>query len=182
MLAALPLAIEAAEGVGSVVGNGAVSAVAAAHQESSSRADKEHPGEDQMAREDRCSELEMDAPNVIELRQSTAGAAQYRELQLNGSLGHPQWEAVAGQETDPQGWRPAIHFLQMNFTPPLGPLPSTGSDYIAYRPLQSDSPAPDVEFVPLSVNFGKTQGTFNWNGALYQFALGQTLPCFPPPK
>ena len=182
MLAALPLAISAAEGVGSVVANGALSAVVASHQGSSNiNPDPDHPGEDQMDREDRCEQLQIDAPDVIEIRKSAAGAPEYRELKLGGSLAKPQWTAVIEQDTNPQGWRPAVHFLQMDFTPPLGALPNPGSDYLAYRPMHTDASAPDVEFVPLSENFGKTQGTFRWNGGLYQFALASRLPCFPAP-
>jgi hypothetical protein len=180
MLAALPLAISAAEGVGSVVANGALAAVASAHQGSKSK-DPDHPGEDEIDREDRCEQLQLDAPSVIELHQSTAGAPEYRELELGGSLGSPQWKPVVDQGTNPGGWRPAVHFLQMEFNPPLGKLPDAGSDYLAYRPIQSDSAAQQVEFTPLTDNFGKTEGTFRWNGNLYQFALANKLPCFPPP-
>ncbi len=181
MLAAVPLAIEAAEGVGSVMVNGTIAAVSSAHQGPSSQPDTDHPGEDKSAREDRCSELAMDAPNVIELHKDGAGKPEYRELHLSDSLSHPQWQAIVDQETNIQGWRPAVNFLQMEFTPPLGPLPDNGSDYIAYRAPQS-GPGPDIEFVPLSVNFTKTQGTFRWNGELYHYALSRALPCFPPPK
>ena len=119
LLAALPVAISAAEGVGSVVANGALAAVAS-HQESEKSEDLDHPGEDQMDREDRCEQLQLDAPSVIELHQSAAGAPEYRELQLSASVGKAQWVPVVGQDTNPGGWRPAVHFLQMNFTPPLG--------------------------------------------------------------
>jgi hypothetical protein len=183
MLAALPLAISAAESVGSVVANGALGAVVAAHEGSGQLADPDHPGEAETDREDRCEQLQLDVPGVIELHKNASGAPQYRELQLGGSLAKPQWMPIVGQDTDPSGWRPAVHFLQMEFNPPLGVLPQTGSDYLAYRQMHSDSSAaPDVEFTPLTANFGKTEGTFRWKGSLYQFALGNRLPCFPPPR
>jgi hypothetical protein len=180
-LAALPLAINVAEGVGSAVANVAIGTVVAAHQGSGKPGDEDHAGESEMDREDRCQQLQLEVPGVIELRKSAAGAAEYRELQLGGSLDHPQWTALVDKDTDPDGWRPAVNFLQMNFTPPLGPLPDAGSDFLAYRLMHSESSVPEVEFVPLTLNFGKTQGTFRWNGSLYQFALGHALPCFPPP-
>jgi hypothetical protein len=180
VLGAVPLAIDAVAGVGSTVVNGTIGAVVESHQNSVAAADQDHPGEDALAREDRCADLEMNAPNVIELRQGAGGAPEYRELQVGGSLGKPQWEVIADQGTNAAGWRPAVHFLQMNFTPPLGPLPKTGSDYIAYRPTQSDL-GPAIELVPLTVNFGKGEGTFTWNGATYRYAFGRVLPCFPPP-
>lgn len=181
LFAAVPLAISAAESVGSVVANGTLAAVASAHQGSDKASDPDHPGEDHMDREDRCEQLQLDAPSVIELHKSTAGTPEYRELELAGSLGSPQWKPVVDEDTNTGGWRPAVHFLQMDFTPPLGNLRDGVSDYLAYRPMQSNSVAPEVEFTPLSDNFGKTEGTFRWNGSLYQFALANKLPCFPPP-
>jgi hypothetical protein len=181
-LAALPLAINAAEGVGSAVANVAIGTVVAVHQGSGQSADQDHPGEDQMDREDRCGQLQFDVPGLIELHKGAAGAPEYRELQLGGSLAQPQWMPIVDKDTNAAGWRPALHFLQMNFTPPLGALPDAGSDYLAYRPMQSEASDPGVEFVPLTVNFGKTEGTFRWNGDLYQFALARTLPCFPAPR
>ncbi len=182
VLGAIPLAIQAAEGVGSVAANATLGAVVSAHQNKPQAADEGHPGESKSDREDRCSELQADAPAVIELHKSAAGAPEYRELQLGGSLASPQWMPIAFKDTNAEGWRPALNFLKMDFTPPLGELPSSGSDYIAYRPIQSDSPVPSVEFVPLSVNFTRGEGTFRWNGTVYQYALAHTLPCFAPPR
>jgi hypothetical protein len=182
LLAALPLAISAAEGVSSAVANVAIGAVVAAHQKSGQSGDQDHPDENEMDREDRCEQLALDVPGVIELRKSAAGAPEYRELQLGGSLAQPQWTPIVDKDTNAGGWRPAVNFLRMDFTPPLGLLPAAGSDYLAYRAMRSESSDPEVEFVPLKVNFGATEGTFRWNGALYQFALAHTLPCFPPPS
>ena len=182
MLAAVPLAISAAESVGSVVANGTLAAVASAHHGSDKSEDPDHPDEDQLDREDRCEQLQIDVPSVIELHNSAAGPPEYRELQLSSSVGEARWIPVVEQDTNQAGWRPAVHFLQMDFDPPLGKLPETGSDYLAYRPIQSNSVTPEVEFTPLTANFGKTEGTFRWNGSLYQFALANRLPCFPPPR
>jgi len=178
MLAALPLAINAAEAVGSAVANVTVGAVVAAHQGKGPTGDQEHPGESEMDREDRCEELQTDVPDVIELHKGAAGA-EYRELHLGGSLAKPQWVPVVERDTNAAGWRPAVNFLHMDFTPPLGPLPGAGSAYLAYRPMQSDTAgAPQVEFAPLSANFGKAAGTFHWKGTLYEYALASALPCF----
>jgi hypothetical protein len=116
------------------------------------------------------------------LRQGPAGRPEYRELHVGGPLDKPQWMPIADKDTTPDGWRPAINFLQMDFTPPLGALPTSGSDYLAYRPVQTQTSASEIEVVPLNVNFGKTEGTFRWHGELYRYALAQTLPCFAPPK
>lgn len=176
-----PLAIGAAEGVGSAVANVAEGAVVAAHQGSGQSGDEDHAGEDEMAHEDRCEQLQMEAPGVIEVRKGAAGAPEYRELQLSGSLDRPQWTVMIDQDTNAGGWRPAAHLLAANFTPPLGALPGTESEYLAYRPVHSDSLTAVEAVVPLTLNFSAGAGTFNWKGQLYQFALAHKLPCFPPP-
>jgi hypothetical protein len=182
LLAALPLAVNVAEGVGSAVANVTLGAVVAAHQGPKPSAEQDHPGESEMDREERCEELQSEVPGVIELRKGAGGGPEYRELQLGGSLAQPQWTPTADHSTNAGGWRPAVNFLHMDFTPPLAPLPAVGSVYLAYRSTQSDSSVPQVEFVSLNVNFGNTEGTFHWRGSLYEYALAPTLPCFPPPR
>ncbi len=176
-----PLAIGAVEGVGSAVANVAEGAVVAAHKGSGQSGDEDHPDEDEMTREDRCEQLQMEAPGVIELRKGAAGAPEYRDLQLSGSLDRPQWSVMTDKDTNAGGWRSAAHLLAANFTPPLGALPGAGSEYLAYRTVQSDSLTAVEAVVPLSLNFSAGAGTFNWKGQLYQFALAHKLPCFPPP-
>ena len=176
-----PLALSAAEGVGSAVANVAEGAVVAAHKGSEQSGNEDHQGEDEFTRQDRCEQLQMEAPGVIEVRKVAAGAPEYRQLQLSGSLDQPQWTVMIDQDTNAGGWRPAANLLAANFTPPLGALPGAGSDYLAYRPVQSDSLTAVEAVVPLGLNFGGAAGTFNWKGQLYQFALAHKLPCFPPP-
>lgn len=175
-----PLAIGAAQGVGAAVFGMAEGAVVMAHQGAGQEPGEQ--GEDEMAREDRCEDLEDDVPGVIELRQSASGASEYRELQLEDAHDQPQWAALSGPNSSAGGWHPANHLLQMDFTPPLSnPIPAVGSSYLAYRPAQSDSAIAEDLLVPLSLNFGTTSGTFAADGREYQFALTRTLPCFPAP-
>jgi hypothetical protein len=182
-----PLAINMATGVGSAVFGVAEGAVVSAHQGSGPARDEDHPGEDhpgedEIDREDRCEELQVNVPDVIQLRRSTTGAPEYRELSLGGELGQPQWIARIDQDTNAGGWRPAGDFLQMKFIPPLvGPIPSASSNYLAYRDMQSESSAAEERLEPLSLNFGHTVGTFTSNGRMYQYALTHTLPCFASP-
>ena len=176
-----PIALSAAEGVGSAVANVAEGAVVAAHKGSEQSGGEDHSGEDEFTREDRCEQLQMEAPGVIEVRKPVAGAPEYRELELSGALDQPQWTVITDKDTNAGGWRPAANLLTANFTPPLGALPAAGSDYLAYRPVQSNSLTSVEPVVSLSMNFGGGVGTFNWKGQLYQFALAHKLPCFPPP-
>jgi hypothetical protein len=175
-----PLAINAVAGVGSAALAMTEGAVIEAHKGSGKSGDEDHAGESDMDREARCDQLQMDTPGLIELRKVGAGAPEYRELQLRGALDRPQWTVLADKDTNAQGWRPAVNFLHMNFTPPLGALPEAGSDYLAYA-LTESGPSADDRVAAMTSNFGKAEGTFDWNGQRYQYALGQRLPCFPPP-
>jgi hypothetical protein len=184
LISLAPLAISAAEGVGSTVFGVAEGVVVVAHQGSGQARDQDqdHPGEDEMDREDRCDDLPAEVPGVIELRKSAAGAPEYRELQLGGSLDQPQWIAKVDDDTNAGGWRPAGNFLQMSFTPPLAsPIPATSSNYLAYRDMQTESSVAEDRLAPLSLNFGTAVGTFTSNGRTYQYALTHTLPCFSSP-
>ncbi len=121
-------------------------------------------------------------PGVIELRKSAAGAPEYRALGLVDSLDEAQWAPITDKGEREGGWRPAVNFLQMNFSPPLtGAVPETESNYLAYAPVQSISAAEADRSTALTTNFGKTVGTFNWSGRDYHYAVTRTLPCFPPP-
>jgi hypothetical protein len=173
--ALIPMAISAAGSVVSTVANVGEGAIVSAHQGDPN--DEEHKGESEGARDARCTELQMEAPGVLEVRKGTAGAPQYRQLELSNAIDKPRWTVTTDREdTDPAGWRPAAKLLAADFKPPLGPLPDAKSSYLAYR--TADSATDDV---PLSVNFGMRVGTFDWNGQAYQFALAHKLPCFPPP-
>ena len=188
MLAAqlAPVAISAAEDVGS----GAVSLAAGVaeavtmenHKDDDAKRIEAHASEKFVDTGDTCDELASEAPGVIELRKSAAGAPEYRELGLVDSLDEAQWAPITDKGEREGGWLPAVNFLQMNFSPPLtGAVPETESNYLAYAPVQSIS-APEADrSTALTSNFGKTVGTFNWSGRDYHYAVTRTLPCFPPP-
>ena len=87
------------------------------------------------------AEVQVSGPGVIEMRASSDGTSQYRELRLADSEDGARWIPVVDKDTGADGWRPAVNFLQMNFTPPLaGAVPASGSRYIAYNPADADSP------------------------------------------
>ena len=131
---------------------------------------------------DSCDQLEVQIPDVIELRRGAGGAPEYRELEISDSLAQRQWLPLADSETTPDGWRPAVNFLQMNFSPPLkGAIPEADSNYLAYAPAQSVSADDADRLAALTANFSATKGTFNWSGRDYRYAVTRTLPCFPPP-
>jgi len=131
---------------------------------------------------DACNQLEVEVPDVIELRRSMSGAPEYRELEISDSLAQRQWLPLADSETTPDGWRPAVNFLQMDFAPPLGAVvPESASSFLAYTPSKVITAADGDRLTAMSSNFGKPVGTFTWNGNYYHYVVTSTLPCFPPP-
>jgi hypothetical protein len=179
-VALLPAAISAAGAVTSTAVNGVAGAVVAAHGGTAQSEEVEEKHEDEMERKDRCDDLEMEGPSVIEIHKG-AGGSEYRELQLAGPIDRMKWTPVIDKDTNANGWRPAVNFLQMNFTPPLGALPEQGSDYLAYAPINGEASTAADRSDSLTSNFGANTGTFEWKGRQYRFVLAHELPCFPPP-
>jgi hypothetical protein len=178
-----PLGISAVEAVGSGTVHLVEAATMSAHQGSGKNAtDPNHPEEDEIDREERCDELELEVPGVIEIRRNGSGSPEYRELSVGGSPDEPQWTPLLDKDTGPGGWHPAINFLQMNFTPPLsGALPPSGSGYLAYAANEPKTEVEQNRLVALTVDFGSGPGTFTWNNRVYQYVVATKLPCFPAP-
>jgi hypothetical protein len=139
--------------------------------------------ESDMESGDSCREFDVEMPGVIELRRSAAGTPEYRELQVIDALDERQWAPIAENGTAPDGWRPAVNFLQMNFSPPLGAVvPESASSFLAYTPSKFVTAADGDRLTAMTSNFGKPLGTFTWNGNYYHYVVTSTLPCFPPPS
>jgi hypothetical protein len=152
--------MSAAGAVASTAVNGVAGAVVAAHGGTAQSEAVEQTREDEMERKDHCEDLEMEAPGVIEMRKGEGGKPEYRELKLGGPIDRMQWMPVVDADTNANGWRPAVNFLQMKFTPPLGALPEQGSDYLGYAPTISETSGEDSRNDPLTLNFGAMTGTF----------------------
>jgi hypothetical protein len=178
----LPLATSAAEGVTADAVE-LVSGVGASANKQSALEKKEKEAHDSaMNADDTCTQLEVEVPGVIELRRSSAGSPEYRELQLSESTEQPQWAPIADSDTSADGWRPAVNFLEMNFSPPLGAVvPESSSSFLAYAPSKFVTQADDDRLTAMTSNFGKPEGTFMWKGNYYHYVVTTTLPCFPPP-
>jgi len=177
-----PLAMNAAEYVGSGAVHMAAGVGATATAGSTEAKKEEAARESAMNSGDNCNQLEVEVPDVIELRRGASGAPEYRELQISDSLAQRQWLPLADSETTPDGWRPAVNFLQMNFAPPLGAVvPESASSFLAYTPSKVITPADGDRLTAMTTNFGRPIGTFTWNGTYYHYVVTSSLPCFPPP-
>lgn len=117
------------------------------------------------------------APGVIELRKDATGAPEYRELKIDFTPTEARWTPVIEADTAADGWRPAEHFLEMNFSPPLpSVIAENRTTYLAYAPATTKSPDDEEQLKEFDRSFGDPIGTFNWDGHLYQYSLPQTLP------
>ena len=111
---------------------------ASTHAQQTAAKKEEDARQSAMNSGDTCNQLEVEVPDVIELRRRAAGAPEYRELEIGDSLDQRQWLPLADSETTPDGWRPAVNFLQMNFSPPLGAVvPETASSLSGLHALES---------------------------------------------
>ena len=117
------------------------------------------------------------SPGVIELRTDSTGTPEYRELRINFTATDAHWTPVVSYETAADGWRPAVNFLNMNFTPPLPSVVSQSrTTYLAYAPAFTKSPDDEEQLAEFNRSFGDPVGTFDWNGHPYQYSLPKVLP------
>ncbi len=118
-----------------------------------------------------------DSPGVIELRKDATGSPEYRELRIDFTNSDARWTPVVEYDTAADGWRPAEHFLEMNFSPPLPSVIAIDhTTYLAYAPALTKSPDDEEQLKQFDRSFGDPVGTFNWNGRVYQYSLPQALP------
>jgi hypothetical protein len=144
--------------------------------------DDPHAGVPELERVERCRQLALELPGVIELRRQSDGTVEYRELQLAASASERRWSPLIEPGTDARGWRPAVNYLRMNFTPPLGAaMADDERGYMAYAPAEAQSWAEQAQLAMVMVNFGEPRGTFDSAGRTYRYALSRKLPCFASP-
>ncbi len=154
----------------------------AKEEEAEAAADSNKP-EPKLTSENVCHLMALARPDlmVVELRKSISGAPEYRELRLqSGTADEAHWNPVVDSDTTPNGWRPAVNFLQMGFNPPLTDvIPRVGTCYLAYAPITSDSNGLS-EVAEFKSESGDASGAFSWEGRSYQYKVARTLPCLSP--
>jgi hypothetical protein len=170
----VPLGVQAVEAVGSGAAEVAVSAA---------RSHSPHPGEDEIDRQERCDDLQLEVPGLIELRADKRGdSPQWRELTLGGSTDAPQWQPMIEKDTPAGGWHSAQNLATMKFAPSLESSLDYGAEnYMAYAPAEPATSFEQDKLVALTIDFGAAAGTFQWKGRVYQYSVVRKLPCFPPP-
>ncbi|HEV2169334.1 MAG TPA: hypothetical protein VGR40_00225 [Candidatus Binatus sp.] len=117
---------------------------------------------------------------VVQLRKNATGAPEYRELRLQSGADDAHWTPVVDSDGGPDGWRPAVNFLKMDFKPALTEvIPDTGTCYLEYAPIAAD-PTNPVQPVEAKASPGNAAGDFAWEGREYQYRVEPTLPCLSP--
>lgn len=175
-MAALQLAPTALSAVGGV-GKGAVALA-------SNGKDKQDPEDrDDFPRGQKCDDLEMEAPVMVQMEAGTGGGAKWRELSISqGMEADQQWIPMPTQNTDADGWRPVSNLSTLDFQPPIQTTLAPGAPvYLAYAPSDPQTLVERNELSGLGFNFGTELGTFHSDGRVYRYALLKELPCFPPP-
>ena len=144
-------------------------------------ADNDKPAAKPLTTENVCALMAIARPDlmVVELRKNSTGAPEYRELKLQQAADNARWSPVADSEAGPDGWRPAVNFLKMDFKPSLTDvIPNTGTCYLAYVPIEQDPNG--VQPAEFKSAAGDAAGAFSWDGREYQYRVDRTLPCLSP--
>jgi hypothetical protein len=200
----IPLAIQGVGMLGKVVGMGAQAGTMVKHgndadpeetevmnQTNFDDSDFNSSSSRNPANANKCNELILVTPAIIEFRADRTGTTQWRELGLGGSTDAPRWTVLAeaagatakAKDIAPGGWAPANNLDHMEFSPPLQPsaVPGHGA-YLAYAPAVALAGVERDELASLVLDFGPVAGTFKYNDRVFKYATLDELPCFPVPQ
>ncbi len=166
--AALPLAMTATQGI------------AVAHAQAVSQHEEESGGDDSIAR---CDQLLHAAPGVEEIRRTSDGSLESREIRLDLSGANAKWVPYREKGTSPEGWRAQSTIARLNFSPPLyGVIPEKDSRFLIYAKGVAETPQDSEQMMSVAEQSGKQAGTFKWRGKIYNYTLIDKLPCFAGPE
>jgi len=128
----------------------------------------------------RCEQLRAGLPYVTEVRHDPNGALEIRQYSVRGSSDKPQWTVIPATDSAPDGWK-ALEMSQADFSPPLETSLTTekGFHYLIFAPAQADNTYENEQLVSFIGFFGPADGTFEWGGRTYNYAVAKKLPCFP---
>jgi hypothetical protein len=126
-----------------------------------------------------CDQLATATPGVEEVR-INQGKVESRQWTLIGNGPDHRWVFVRTPDASAGGWAPKPGLDKLDFQPPLESALTTGSShFLAYAPVQSQTPGESEKSSAISQVFGAPQGEFTWRGRKYSYTLTPQLPCFP---
>jgi membrane protein implicated in regulation of membrane protease activity len=128
----------------------------------------------------RCEQLAGGLPFITEVRKDPNGAIEIRQWKVGGDPDKPEWEVIADATGAPEGWRHEADIAQLNFSPPLETsLVKSKAHFLIFAPAQANDTVENEQLVSFIGFFGPADGTFEWRGRMYNYAVAKRLPCFP---
>jgi hypothetical protein len=161
-----PMGLQAVEAIG----------VTAGQSLSSRGGDTGTPEEDAS----KCEQLRTGMPYVTEVRKTADGGIELRQWGLGGNSGKPQWIIIYGRNASPEGWRHGPDLGELDFSPPLETAfaATEKARYLVFAPAQASDTRENEQLVSFISFFGPADGTFQWRGRTYNYAVAKALPCF----
>src|SRR5208337_2564308 len=112
--------------------------------------------------QEHCDELVTASPGVEEVR-SNHGTIESRQWTLIANGSARRWVFVRVNDGAPDGWAPKPGIDKLNFQPPLEPaLAATPDLFLAYAPVDDQTPADSRQSATARSVFGPAQGDFTW--------------------
>ena len=137
------------------------------------------PGDDEEEDNAKCDQLAGAIPYVTEVKQDADGAIEIRQWGISSESGKTKWTVVVDKNTSPDGWRYEAGFAEMNFSPPLGTeLAAEHARYFIFAAAQASDATENERLISFISTFGPADGTFQWRGRVYNYAVAKKLPCF----
>ena len=128
----------------------------------------------------KCEQLRSGLPYVTEVRKDSNGAFEIRQYGVRGSSDNPQWTVFPGKDSAADGWK-TFEMSQATFSPPLETAlgAEKGAHYLIFAAAQANDSTENEQVVSFIGFFGPADGTFEWGGRSYNYAVAKKLPCFP---
>jgi len=135
----------------------------------------------------KCEQLVRNPPGIEEIRRTPKTGVESREIRVESTGEGYRWVVYRSRGSAPDGWHPQSHLDRLHFDPTLQSLlPDKQPQYIAYAPTVAETPQDSEQMMSIADTFGKTTGTFEWQGKgearHYAYTVSKHLPCFPEPE
>ena len=163
-LSVAPMGLQAIEGVTVAAGQSATGNPDTTAEENASR----------------CEQLRSGLPYVTEVRKDLNGAFEIRQYAVRGGSDKPQWTVVPAKDSAADGWK-TFEMSQAEFSPPLETAlgAEKRAHYLIFAAAQANDTNENEQLVSFIGFFGPADGTFEWGGRTYNYAVAKKLPCFP---
>jgi hypothetical protein len=127
-----------------------------------------------------CEQLSRAVPYIAEVRTEPDGSATFRQWAARLVKGEPRWTVIRTAASEGDAWQKEAGIGWLNFTPALqSAVESTKSRYVITAPADPASQLEAEQLLSLTLVFGPRDGTYDWRGKRYEYAVAKKLPCLP---